>query len=95
MSRGKKIAPIIAILKKKKTCSQCFICTAEHFLENIDMIDWQKGNQRKRLEAEIMTKGKVLEGHLLTFDGLVTFKIITDLLDLNQSSQVRKGKVLV
>ena len=42
-----------------------------------------------------MTKGKVLEGHLLTFDGLVTFKIIPDLLDLNQSSQLRKGKVLV
>ena len=59
------------------------------------MIDWQKGNQRKRLEAEIMTKGKVLEGHLLIFDGLVTLKIITDLLDLNQSSQLRKGKVLV
>ena len=41
------------------------------------------GNQRKRLEAEIMTKGKVLEGHLLTCNGLVTFKIIPDLLDLN------------
>ena len=30
-----------------------------------------------------MTKGKVLEGHLLTFNGLVSFKIIPDHLDLN------------
>ena len=33
-----------------KTCSQCMICTAEYFLENINLIDWHEGNswrQRK------------------------------------------------
>ena len=42
-----------------------------------------------------MAKGKVLEGSLTTFNGSVTLRIIAGLLDPNQSSQVRKGKVFV